>query len=240
MNLENALACAVAVGIGVNATFAYSTGSALMRRGAPFVPSAQRKIDAIFGTKNGVLFGPRGVLRSIPLQQRQRMHAVDLGSGGGALVRAAVRQGGFGRSTGYELNPALVAYSRMASAFSPQESFHLQCMWTSDVSDADLVCVYGVQSIMGDLETKLKAEMPAGSLVISNMFPFPLADPSKLAEERTCERQTLALIDRRFVSAGLRSLSLDDSSEIFVYRIERHSRMRNPESRMTSTVNFCG
>ena len=74
--VNDAVSVALASGLALNGVLLYSFGSAWFRRGAPFVPTAQRKVDAIFHPK-------RGLLRALP----RRRHMVDLGSGGGALVR---------------------------------------------------------------------------------------------------------------------------------------------------------
>lgn len=189
---DTAFGGVLAGGIAINAIFLYSFGSAWFRRGAPFVPTAQRKIETIFGAS--------GLLRALP----RRSHMVDLGSGGGALVRAAVRQGGFRRATGYEINAPLVAYSQLRSVRNAEERFHLQSLWEADVSDADLVFVYGVPSILNDLQAKLSRELPAGAHVVSNSFPFP-ADAA------------WAEVDRTFVEAGVSTL--DDSSTLYLYRV---------------------
>lgn len=193
---------AVAAGGVLNAVLAYSFVSAWFRKGAPFVPSAATKIQAIFGAG--------GLLERVCCsQQRRSAHLVDLGSGGGTLVRAAVRQGGFGRATGIEINPALVAFSKMRSIFNlPSERFRLQCMWTADVSDADVIFVYGVPSILGRLGEKLVDELPEGAHVVSNSFPFT-------------QTRGLVELDRRWVEAGLKDMSADDSSAVFLYRVDK-------------------
>lgn len=195
MTASDAVSVALASGIALNGVLLYSFGSAWFRRGAPFVPTAQRKLDAIFHRE-------RGLLRSLPT----RRHLVDLGSGGGALVRAAVRQGGFERSTGYEINGALVAYARMRSLRDANESHLLRSLWDADVRDADVVFVYGVPSILNDLQAKLAAELPAGAHVVSNAFPFTKS-PAWVEVERT------------WVEAGLSQATLDDSSNVFLYRL---------------------
>ena len=190
---------ALAAGTAVNAVFAYSFVTAWRRKGAPFVPSAQAKIDAIFGRG--------GVLQS---HVRRRQHAVDLGSGGGAFVRAAVRNGHFARATGYELNPALVLFARIQSVLARGEHFRLCSLWDADLSDADLVFVYGVPSIMVALEAKLTRELPLDAVVVSNLFRFPDVE----------ENRTTALVEEasQWVDAGLQNLSMDDSGMLFVYR----------------------
>ena len=195
--VDTATAVGMAAGIALNGIFLYSFGSAWFRRGAPFVPTAQRKVEAIFGRS--------GLLRKLP---PQRSHMIDLGSGGGALVRAAVRQGGFRRATGFEINGPLVAYSKLRSALNPAERFRLESLWTADVTDADLVFVYGVPSILGELQQKLSAELPPGAHVVSNAFPFP-------------KHAAWTEVERRWVEAGMAQGTLDDSSQVYLYRVER-------------------
>tara|TARA_B110001452_G_scaffold31339_1_gene24551 strand:+ start:3520 stop:3915 length:396 start_codon:yes stop_codon:yes gene_type:complete len=123
--MDDALKLTIGGGVALNAVMLYSFGYAWLRRGAPFVPTAQRKLDAIFG--------PSGLLQPL----RSRSHLVDLGSGGGATVRAAVREGGFGRATGYD--PTLVGYSQLRSALCPNERHRLKSLWEAELHDADVV-----------------------------------------------------------------------------------------------------
>jgi SAM-dependent methyltransferase len=217
--------------LGASAAFlcvvCYSFGAARLRRGAPFVPTAQRKVDATFG--------PNGLLRQhLPIgKSRSASHLVDLGSGGGTLIRAAVRSGGFGRATGYEINPALVMFSRLRSALSESEHFRLQCvasiehappfsadadhsatvgrsLWQADLTDVDVVLLYAVPSVMDELELKLTQELRPGSLVVSNSFTLPIRKPKLGAA-------TLSRVDVRWVDVG--RWSMDDSSAMHVYRV---------------------
>ena len=82
---------ALAGAMGVNAVLGYSLLSAILRRGAPFVPTAQRKVDALFAV-GGILHPGSPLLKG--RGQTKRMRVVDLGSGDGVLVRAATRQAG--------------------------------------------------------------------------------------------------------------------------------------------------
>lgn len=204
--VNDAVSVALASGLALNGVLLYSFGSAWFRRGAPFVPTAQRKVDAIFHPK-------RGLLRALP----RRRHMVDLGSGGGALVRAAVRQGGFEKSTGYEINGALVAYARLRSLLHPNETSLLLSLWDADVSSADVVFVYGVPSILADLQAKLHDELPAGAHVVSNAFPFPKSD-------------SWVEVERTWVNAGLSDGTLDDSSLVYLYRLSRRDGRDEPPS----------
>jgi hypothetical protein len=51
--------------------------------------------------------------------------------------------------------------------------FHLQDLWNVDLSDIDVVAVYGLNPIMKDLGEKLQDELRPGSLVLSNVFAIP-------------------------------------------------------------------
>lgn len=129
------------------------------------------------------------------------MHLVDLGSGEGSLVRAAVRQGGLGRATGYEINPALLALARLRSLASPHEAFRWRSLWAADLARCDVAIVHGIPPIMGRLGEKLRAEMPAHALVISNSYELPgLGEPLLAEHVRTSP------------------LSPDASGPIYVYR----------------------
>ena len=109
-------------------------------------------------------------------------------------------------ATGYELNPALVAFSRLRSlGRGEHEKFALQSLWDAALADADVVFVYGVPSIMGDLSAKLMSDCVGDTLVVSNGFPIPNLEQAE--------------IERTYVDVGLKSLSLDDSSSVYLYRI---------------------
>ena len=118
-------------------------------------------------------------------------------------MRAAVRQGRFSKATGYEINPALVGFSRLFATES--ESYRLQSLWEADLSECDVVCVYGVPSMMNALAAKLCDELPAGSHVCSNLFELPSG--GRLTE-----------VDKRFVEAD--RWSMDDSGFVRLYRVE--------------------
>ena len=64
--MNEALEAAVCVSGGVAAVFSYSFVSAWFRRGAPFVPTAQRKIEKLFAAHGGLL-------SHIPLEKRRSM-----------------------------------------------------------------------------------------------------------------------------------------------------------------------
>ena len=64
--MDDALKLTIGGGVALNAVMLYSFGYAWLRRGAPFVPTAQRKLDAIFG--------PIGLLQSVRRRSSARHH----------------------------------------------------------------------------------------------------------------------------------------------------------------------
>ena len=78
-------------------------------------------------------------------------------------------------------------------------------------TDADVVFVYGVPSILGKLERKLTAEMKVGSFVVSNAFPFAAMPPPNGTT------RALSLLDKQFVEVGRGAL--DESSAVFLYGV---------------------
>ena len=188
---------------GVLGIFSYSFASAWLRRGAPFVFTASQKIDAIFHREDGL------VAQHIPIEKRR--HAIDLGSGAGALVRAAIKQGQFKSATGIEINPVLIALAQLRAG--PGEEHRLDSLWSADLQNADLVLVYGVPSMLGQLSDKLRAEMKHGSHIISNQFPMAADNGLRKVEERWVN------VPRDWLSS-----EIDDSGPLFLYCVHREEK----------------
>lgn len=187
--------------VGANAVLGASFVAALLRQGAPFVPTSQAKATAIFSPERGLL--SRALAMRPTGRAHRDMHVVDLGSGEGGLVRAATRQGGFGRATGVEINPALVALARLRSFSRPCESHLCASLWSLNLSDYDIAIVYGIPPIMDRLSAKLQAELPKHALIVSNAY-----------ELRGLGRPLLA----QYVATPM--LSPDGSGHVFVYTIQ--------------------
>lgn len=129
-----------------------------MLYGAVFVPSADDKLATMMRLA----------------QPKSMDNILDLGSGDGKVVLALARQGL--RATGVEINPLLVSRARAKAAklgLSTRAKFIKANFWQLDLSQFDLIFVYGITYIMPKLEQKLQAELRPGSRVVSNYFPFP-------------------------------------------------------------------
>ena len=165
--------------------------------GAPFVPIAAQKLDRLFSSENGCLRDLAG----------QGLHLVDLGSGTGSIVRAAAREGGFARSSGYEINPWLYRLSALASLGRPNERLHLVSLWDAPLDDADVVVVYGYPSFIERLGAKLGEELQEGAIVVSNAYEIP----DSVAH--------LHLIDE--IAVETPPWDPDASSSLWLYRVSR-------------------
>ena len=139
---------------------------AIINGGSPFVPTAEEKLEALFGSGGRLLPGG-GVLGpdDPPLTEQ---HLVDLGSGDGSVVRAAIRTAGFGRASGFEINPGLVALSSRRSRGRSDERFFQQSLWEAPIADADVVVVYILPKFLDDLARKLGSELRHDAVVVSN------------------------------------------------------------------------
>ena len=59
------------------------------------------------------------------------------------------------------------------SKYISNTEFHLLDLWLVDLSQADVVAIYGLYPFMKDLGMKMSREMKDGSIVVSNVFPIP-------------------------------------------------------------------
>lgn len=124
----------------------------------PYVPSSEEKLRTMME------------LAQVEIGDR----AVDLGCGDGRVLLAMAMRGAL--ATGYEVEPGRVELS-LANVrnmgFSDRVVIYKKSFWEVDLSEFDLVTVYGVTRIMERLEKKLLAELKPGAKVVSNSFIFP-------------------------------------------------------------------
>ncbi|MBI4136498.1 class I SAM-dependent methyltransferase [Candidatus Roizmanbacteria bacterium] len=107
-------------------------------------------------------------------------HVIDLGSGDGRLVIAAAQKGA--RAVGVELHAEMLRASRKNINdlhLEDRAEIRRENLWHTDVSDYDVVFVYGVTYIMNRLEKKLLKELKKGTRVVSNNYQFPHWKPVK-------------------------------------------------------------
>lgn len=147
----------------------------------PFVLPGFRKIAIPWMTT------PKRVIREaldIVLVQKlkskkQNIKMCDLGSGDGRTIIAAALHNKqvVVHGKGYELNPWLVAFSYFSAfqnnvlgkcSFSPRDFFK------ADISDYDVISVFGVAPAMQPLSEKLMDELDPGKKVFVITYRFPL------------------------------------------------------------------
>lgn len=121
-------------------------------RGAPYLPTFQTEIDRLF--KDTRL--PKGAL------------VIDLGSGDGRLLKTAAKKGY--RAVGYEINPVLWLLSSWRLRKLKSAKVRFRSLWKADLTEADMVFIFGITRIMPGLEAKLKSELRPGSVVACNTF----------------------------------------------------------------------
>ena len=109
---------------------------------------------------------------------------VDLGSGDGRLVIAAVRQFGARGGFGVDINERAVAYANAKAAeqgVADRVRFLRQDLFATDIGAASVVTVYLFPSAMPRLRVKLLADLRPGTRIVSHDFPLPDWTPERVA-----------------------------------------------------------
>jgi len=95
------------------------------------------------------------------------------------------------RSTGIEINPWLVLYSKMRSwradysQLRPLTRFVRGDLWKFPLSSYDNVVVFGVEEMMTPLRKKMEAELMTGSRVVVCRFPIDNGNPRQLSAKES-------------------------------------------------------
>ena len=109
-------------------------------------------------------------------------YLVDLGSGDGRIVIAAVAKYHARGALGVDINPVAIAQARenaSKAGVADRVQFHERDLFATDMRDATVVTIYLLPSIMGKVERKLRAELGAGARIVVHDFPFPDWRPEK-------------------------------------------------------------
>ncbi len=100
---------------------------------------------------------------------------IDLGSGDGRLVLAAVAAFGARGGLGVDIDPPLVDYARRKAleiGVADRAKFEVRDLFVTDVREATVVTVYLLPIAMNRLQDKLLAELAPGTRVVSHDYPF--------------------------------------------------------------------
>mmetsp|Transcript_22708 Transcript_22708/g.25844 ORF Transcript_22708/g.25844 Transcript_22708/m.25844 type:complete len:255 (-) Transcript_22708:21-785(-) len=164
-----------------HAAILFSLPPVIKGKGAPFLPTAKKGIETMF---QQIRLQPQ-IKRKLKDQAKingnvatKSLRFVDLGSGDGRVVFSSAREGLFYKSIGYEINPVLHIWAMtrrliQAPLYWSKTNFYMQDLWSVDLSEADVVAVYGLHPIMTKLGGKMENELKTGALVVSNVFIIP-------------------------------------------------------------------
>ena len=100
---------------------------------------------------------------------------IDLGSGDGRLVIAAVERFGARGGLGVDISETAVAYANAKAAdagVADRVRFQQRDLFATPVTEATVVTLYLFPTIMPRVRDKLLAELAPGARVVSHDFPF--------------------------------------------------------------------
>lgn len=103
-------------------------------------------------------------------------HLIDLGSGDGRLVIAAVAKYNARRAAGIEIDAGLVKQSTERArdaGVADRATFVAGDLFAADLKPATVVTLYLVPGIMAQVEAKLRRELAPGTRVVSHDYPLP-------------------------------------------------------------------
>ncbi len=106
------------------------------------------------------------------------MRVADFGSGDGRVVIAFARAGA--EAHGYEIDPLFVFISRWKirrAGLADRATIHWQSFWSSNAGDYDLITLFGFDTFMKRLQSKLLAELRPGARAICYVYQFPKWKP---------------------------------------------------------------
>jgi hypothetical protein len=133
----------------------------------PYVPATQQQINNVFKAIEHIT-GRESV-------KRKPLRLIDLGSGDGRIVFEAAQRGY--DACGVEINRVLYLNSlfklfKIRSGFQYRPRFLCKNLWNVNMSNYDVIVVFGVQEMMKDLAVKLDKEISADAKIVSCRFPI--------------------------------------------------------------------
>jgi len=133
----------------------------------PYVPATTTQVSNVFKALQG-----------------RAGHFIDLGSGDGRIVLEGARRGF--KAVGVELNPWLVIYSKFQAlrlGLSSTASFYRKDIWKTSLQPYETVVIFGVDTMMEQLEEKCRKELKPSAEIVACRFPFPNLEADKTIGE---------------------------------------------------------
>jgi SAM-dependent methyltransferase len=146
------------LGLGVMVVFVVSV-SWTTARGAPWVPTSMKRVHKMLAMAE---VGPGDLV-------------YDLGCGDGRMIITAARRYG-ARAVGIEIDPLRYLWCQtLITTLGLRDRVRVVYgdFFAQDLSDADVVTCYLLQSTNERLQGKLRQELDPGTRVVSNDFTFP-------------------------------------------------------------------
>ncbi len=143
--------------------------------GAPYVPTPSAIADRMLTLAK---VGPNDYL-------------IDLGSGDGRLVIAAVATYKARGGMGIEIDPSLVMHATEhaeKAGVAGRVTFVAGDLFVADIERATVVTLYLLPSMLGDVEAKLRKELTPGTRVVSHDYPLPSWKPVEVVTFDTPEK----------------------------------------------------
>lgn len=116
------------------------------------------------------------------LPDRPGVRFVDLGAGIGSIVRPLAKARPEALLCGIENAPASWLIGRLRTTGLSNCQWRWGDIWQHDLAPYDVVYAFLSPEPMPELWAKVRREMVAGSLLISNSFPVPDVEPSTVVE----------------------------------------------------------
>src|SRR4029453_17259693 len=144
----------------IAAACSFTHAASAQTAGAPYVPTPSAIADRMMQLAK---VGPGD-------------YVIDLGSGDGRLVIAAVSKYKARGGMGMDIDPKLVKLANENAAkagVADRVKFVEGDLFKANVGDATVVTLYLLPSMLGDVEAKLAKELKPGTRVISPDYPLP-------------------------------------------------------------------
>lgn len=147
--------------------------------GAPYIPTPTSIVDRMLTLAK---VGPNDYL-------------IDLGSGDGRLVIAAVAKYKARGGMGVEIDRSLVKHATdqaEKAGVADRVKFVAGDLFVADIEQATVVTLYLLPSMMGDVEAKLRKELKPGTRVVSHDYPLPSWTPADVITFDTPEKVAIS------------------------------------------------
>lgn len=122
-------------------------------------------------------------------------YLIDLGSGDGRLVIAAVASHKARGAAGIEIDENLVrqaSYQARGAGVADRVVFTAGDLFKANIGQATVVTLYLLPQIMSQVEAKLQRELKPGTRVVSHDYPLPTWKPTEVVQFEAPEKVAIS------------------------------------------------